>query len=631
MSQSHPPPRDRTEGSSDSGRLPSIGLLLADDGWRSEIADGLSTVLADGWVPGRKTPPDQEADLLLIDEGYLGAHREAVAEKKRRASPADLPVLLVLGGQADTLESRFGGTEDERAFDVVDEVIDWPLDERRLELRIDSLLERRRPSREGAPSMQRGRDQFSQFLETVPNPLVIADAQTHNIVAANEQLASMLGTGAGAVEGTPVTSLHPPQQRSAYRKLFDQHIQAAQTGPTRFTSLPSGEQLLVHRADGTRVPVEISANLMEQGGREYVMGIFWDVTEEKARQATLQRRTARLRQAQHVADIGTWDIDTSTGTIHFSPAVRAMFGLEAEDSTGSFVDFLRLVHPKDRERVATQWREALEGGDYDVEFRVETVDGPTWVRSKAQVSFDEHGEPSGATGILQDISERKRREQVFKVSARYLRHNIRNQLTVVQGFAKQLASERESAADAERILENANSLLSMAEKQRLVQDITRVDRSPRQIDLGTILESVAETVNQQLPAASVSIEEPPQTTVREIPEIDRALVELLENAVSHVADPADPVELTVEPAADHVELTVGDHGSGIPETELEPLQAPSQTDHLNHASGIGLWLVKSIVDASGGTLRFSNREDGGAVVTIRLPRGSGAGVAGGAQ
>lgn len=129
---------------------------------------------------------------------------------------------------------------------------------------------------------------------------------------------------------------------------------------------------------------------------------------------TLRRQERHLKNAQAVADLGSWQKDIQTDTIYWSDAVYDIFGVDKEKDAHNHADFIEWVHPEDEAFVEKQWERALAGASYDIEHRI-LVDGETrWVRERADFERDETGLPLVATGIVQDITERKQREQRLK-------------------------------------------------------------------------------------------------------------------------------------------------------------------------------------------------------------------------
>jgi signal transduction histidine kinase len=95
-----------------------------------------------------------------------------------------------------------------------------------------------------------------------------------------------------------------------------------------------------------------------------------------------------------------------------------------------------------------------------------------------------------------------------------------------------------------------------------------------------------------------------------------AVEELVENAVVHSDDPDPTVRVSVSPGEACTDLVVADDGPGIPPTERRTIEGDVESA-LEHASGLGLWLVSWIVDSSGGEVDCEVSESG-TVVRVRL-------------
>ncbi|AGN01224.1 Htr-like protein [Salinarchaeum sp. Harcht-Bsk1] len=133
--------------------------------------------------------------------------------------------------------------------------------------------------------------------------------------------------------------------------------------------------------------------------------------ERTRTQRDLERRESQLRTAQEMADLGRWHYDLVEDDLVWSDAVADIFDLP-DDVSMTFESFLEYVHPDDRDHVLESWDRALKGDTYDIEHRILTGSGETrWVRERAEVDFDDDGEPVHALGVVQDVTDRKQREQ----------------------------------------------------------------------------------------------------------------------------------------------------------------------------------------------------------------------------
>ena len=206
-----------------------------------------------------------------------------------------------------------------------------------------------------------------------------------------------------------------------------------------------------------------------------------------------------------------------------------------------------------------------------------------------------------------------------------LRHNLRNQLNVVHGWAEYIAATgpEEYARPARRVTETAEELLALSEKtQAMIATATARHGDPVPVSVPTCVDSLAASARSEHPEVTIESEVPPGVTVL-LPDeslLDVALWNLVENAILH-NDAAEPrVRVTVESVDESptVRVSVADNGPGIDEMEQQVLREGSETP-LHHGSGLGLWLVYWSVTAAGGEVTFETNDPRGSVVSFTLP------------
>ncbi|MFB6126908.1 MAG: ATP-binding protein [Halolamina sp.] len=245
------------------------------------------------------------------------------------------------------------------------------------------------------------------------------------------------------------------------------------------------------------------------------------------------------------------------------------------------------------------------------------------------------GMPAGTLVDVYDAQQRREGDRArqannkLTVLNRVLRHNLRNRMNVIQGRAELLAETavRDPAASADhvraidRAVDDLNAISRQAEDVEMLVGSTYATRQV--LDLTVAVERAAASVREAYPEAQVDEPDVDTCLVRAHPRLELAVEELLENAVEH-GDTQNPgVELRDGPGADGVELHVVDDGSGIPEPVVETLDRGYEMS-LDHNTGLGLWLVSWLVDASGGTVRFRTAE--GTVASLSLDRAQSAGT-----
>lgn len=142
--------------------------------------------------------------------------------------------------------------------------------------------------------------------------------------------------------------------------------------------------------------------------------------------ASLRRREDELERLQDIAGIGGTEVDLRTGfTNDRSPQYLKIHGLPPTARRESHADWVARLHPEDRERVETLFRDAVRSGarSYLAEYRIiRPSDGELrWISARAEIEHDAQGVPIRLVAAHQDITERKRAEEAIHESERRLR------------------------------------------------------------------------------------------------------------------------------------------------------------------------------------------------------------------
>jgi PAS domain S-box-containing protein len=209
-------------------------------------------------------------------------------------------------------------------------------------------------------------------------------------------------------------------------------------------------------------------------------------------------------------------------------------------------------------------------------------------------------------------SRRRELELLDQVLARILRHNIRNVLTIIQGFAREIQQEgnAEVAANAQRIIDRSASLQSTAEHARDIRHIVTNRDRREELSLPEVVDDIVMQIQSEYPAAHVTTNIEGEPSVLVHPNFPVAIHHLVENGIEHGATDATPrIEISVSQNDDRVVLEVTDNGPGIPDYEVDVLDRHGESA-LEHGSGAGLWIVDRVVDYSDATLAFERNGDG---------------------
>lgn len=218
--------------------------------------------------------------------------------------------------------------------------------------------------------------------------------------------------------------------------------------------------------------------------------------------------------------------------------------------------------------------------------------------------------------------------QRLSVLARILRHDLRNHLNVILGQADAVESD---AMDPEIVRAMAAIRKSGRELGTISDTIGRFsailenprpEQTTRRVDLAGITRNAIETVQERHapPPGTFEVSTPESAVVEASPFLPQAVTELVENALVHNTAQTPWISVLVTPietAGGGFELHITDNGPGIPTDEVAIHDRATETQ-LNHSLGVGLWLVRWVVTASGGDLVFDTESQAGTSVRIRF-------------
>lgn len=231
------------------------------------------------------------------------------------------------------------------------------------------------------------------------------------------------------------------------------------------------------------------------------------------------------------------------------------------------------------------------------------------------------GNTAGKVILIHDITDRKEREEELDllkdVMSRFLRHNIRNELNVVNGYAKMIADEvPDHQEELSQIIETTNKVVERSAKTRTIENV--LDNTGREVDIDIVryARKSVEKMERNYPEAEINLHAPEEAWVTVIGHSAKALENLIENGIEHNDSETPKVDVYVEIQDDAVAVRVRDNGPGIPKHEVGVLEEKKETS-LKHGSGFGLWLINWITEKSGGELSFEV-DDGGTTATLRL-------------
>jgi PAS domain S-box-containing protein len=254
-------------------------------------------------------------------------------------------------------------------------------------------------------AVRQSREEFKDLFDNAPVGFHEIDAEGR-IVRVNNTELKMLGYSAGELLGQFVWKI------STEEEISHQAVLAKLGG--KLTPPTEGFERRLRRKDGSTFPVWINDRVLklENGDITGIRSGIQDITERKRAEKELQERDMQLRLALNAARMGTWDWDIQTGRIACSSGHEALWGYAPGTFPGTSGAFNSRIHPDDVEGMRRAEQKALDGhSNYDHEYRVRWPDGTVrWVASLGQGFYGPDGRPARMSGVVMDITERKRAE-----------------------------------------------------------------------------------------------------------------------------------------------------------------------------------------------------------------------------
>jgi PAS domain S-box-containing protein len=312
--------------------------------------------------------------------------------------------------------------------------------------------------------------------------------------------------------------------------------------------------------------------------------------------------------------------------IFCAPSFERTLGHDPDDVVGK--DAFELVHAEDRAEVRRTFDSlcASEQGTQErMEYRIRHADG-SW-RTFEAVSVNLLDDPviNGVVVNARDVTARRRYEQRLRVLNRVLRHDLRNEVNVIQGHADLLLDGNATAEAKEHarvVRRKAETLVDLGEQTRKIDyTLHSTDGVEKPLEITHAIDERLDAIQEEFPSAIVHRDIPDEQWVLADDLIDSAIMNLIDNAIEHNDRVAPQITVAIEPVTvegvDYVEVAVTDNGPGIPESERRVFTEGTETP-LSHGSGLGLWLTEWIVTRSNGHLEFEENDPRGTTVRIRL-------------
>lgn len=363
----------------------------------------------------------------------------------------------------------------------------------------------------------------------------------------------------------------------------------------------------------------------------------------------LAETTERMSLAADAANLGMWVWDVAGDDAWMTERGRALFGIQP-DAPIDYAAILDRVHPEDRDVRDAALKQALENqGKYEMEYRVQSPDGGVrWISARGRCVATSPGKGKKLLGVSMDVTARKQRELEAMVHREELTHLSR--VALAGEMATSLAHELNqpltaivtNASAAQRFLargemdpEDLSELLAdiaadglrAGEVIRSIKGMVRkVGGQCQPLEINSVIGDVMRIVRADALARGFTVA---ADLDPDLPPVNGDAVQLQQVFLNLIINAFDSMRKTPEDSrrveivsrfgdTEVVETSVRDYGAGLPDgapTRVFDRFFSTKGDGM----GMGLAIVRSIIEAHGGTLGAENAEGGGARFWFRIP------------
>jgi len=473
------------------------------------------------------------------------------------------------------------------------------------------------------------REKYKILFESIKDIVVILDKKG-KIIDINPAVKKITGFTPGEIKGRHFKEIKFINSKSKRRiaESFKKRLRGIETSPYEIEGL---------NKDGKKIVAEINASPFIKNG-EVVgsLAILRDITERKQTEKILKESEERFRNILISSPDAITITDLNGNITECNQATANMHGfLTKEELMGKSA--FDLIAQRDRQRASENMKKTLKQGFIkNIEYTLLTKDGREFPGElSASVIRDSSGKPMAFMAITEDISERKQIDRAKTEFVSLASHQLRTPLTIMNWYSEMLLAGKDGKLNSQQ---KKYSEEIYAANQRLIElvdlllNVSRIELGtlniePEPINLKKVANLALNELLLQIKNKKLKVKKDYDKNLPIInadPNIVHIIFQnLLSNAVKYIPR-GGRVRLLIKKQKSDVLIKVSDTGYGIPKAQQSQIFTKFfQADNIREkglgGNGLGLYIVKSVLEQSGGKIWFESEENKGSTFYVTIP------------
>ncbi|MDP9079641.1 MAG: PAS domain-containing sensor histidine kinase [Bacteroidota bacterium] len=384
----------------------------------------------------------------------------------------------------------------------------------------------------------------------------------------------------------------------------------------------------------------------EKGNSSLIQGTVQDITGQKSMALLLEESDLRYKYLTQATTDGTWEWDIVKNKLYRGNGYKDITGKLIHTSDFDIDSWRKTLHPQDIGRIKNSLYKVFDSleSNWNEEYRILKTDGSyAFVVDRAFVIRDKNGKAIRMIGAMQDISVRKKAEAELKVFADDLykrnkelhqfgyvvSHNLRAPVANIMGLTMLLETEIDDADTVEKCVKDLKTSISSLDK--VILDLSEIlaitDGSANlkleKLNLIEILDNVRMDLREAINQHGIKIISPlgPCEIYSHKAYLYSVFHNLISNAIKYKAEQKPFIKIRIKSNIKYLIINISDNGVGIDiNKHKEDLFKPyKRFNSIIEGKGLGLFLVKSHVEALNGKISINSKLGKGTTFLITLP------------